>query len=94
MPAFFGDFAPQKRRLSWIICSSEKRGFPHYDVLGSLHSHGALAKIRKKNSLNGSVEKICLGREGRVGRGCFERLKFMSLKILCLFNVCLVHTPV
>ena len=34
--------------LSLIFGSSEKRGFPHLVVLGSLRSHGALAKIRKK----------------------------------------------
>jgi len=32
--------------LSWILGREQKRGFALLDVLGSLHSHGALAKIR------------------------------------------------
>jgi len=37
--------------LSWIIGDSQKRGFARLDVLGSLRSHGALAKIRKRKRL-------------------------------------------
>jgi len=36
--------------LSWIIGSSQKRGFAHQDVLGSHGSHGALAKIRSNQT--------------------------------------------
>ncbi len=41
--------------LSWIVGDSQKRGFARLDVLGSLCSHGALAKIRYALALNGNA---------------------------------------